>query len=203
MRLRRLAAAMASPLPRAPSPAFRMPPLDLWPLLFLACPVFVWLVRRQAELRPAFLARLAASASAISAVCLYWIGIAFLVDAATYLWMMPFMVGALAGGMALYWGLAVRPRRMRRRRRACRVILAAGRRISASRNGCAAISSPAFRGRRRASRRSAWAALAQARCAHRHAGPDPAHLAMGVRCRRSSPMRLIAVARSLSQSSCF
>ena len=26
-------------------------------------------------------------------VCFYWIGIAFLVDAATYLWMMPFMVG--------------------------------------------------------------------------------------------------------------
>ena len=36
----------------------------------------------------------------------HWIGFAFLVDAATYLWMMPFMLGALAGGMALYWGLA-------------------------------------------------------------------------------------------------
>jgi hypothetical protein len=40
------------------------------------------------------------------AVAFHWIGFAFLVDAATYLWMMPFMLGALAGGMAIYWGLA-------------------------------------------------------------------------------------------------
>ena len=40
------------------------------------------------------------------AFAFHWIGFAFLVDAATYLWMMPFMLGALAGGMAIYWGLA-------------------------------------------------------------------------------------------------
>jgi apolipoprotein N-acyltransferase len=40
------------------------------------------------------------------AFAFHWIAFAFLVEAETYLWMMPFMLGALAGGMALYWGLA-------------------------------------------------------------------------------------------------
>ncbi len=39
-------------------------------------------------------------------VALHWIGFAFLVDAATYLWMMPFAVGGLAAVMAIYWGVA-------------------------------------------------------------------------------------------------
>jgi apolipoprotein N-acyltransferase len=37
---------------------------------------------------------------------LHWIGFAFLVDADSYLWMMPFAVGGLALLMAVYWGLA-------------------------------------------------------------------------------------------------
>jgi apolipoprotein N-acyltransferase len=37
---------------------------------------------------------------------LYWVGEAFLVDAATYGWMMPFAVGGLAGGLAIFTGLA-------------------------------------------------------------------------------------------------
>ncbi len=40
------------------------------------------------------------------AFALHWIGFAFLVDAADYLWMMPFAVGGLAMFMALYWGVA-------------------------------------------------------------------------------------------------
>lgn len=40
-------------------------------------------------------------------VVLHWIGFAFLVDANSYLWMMPFAVGALAAGMALFWAVAV------------------------------------------------------------------------------------------------
>ncbi len=43
-------------------------------------------------------------------VAFHWIGFAFLVDAETYLWMMPFMVGGLAGGMAIYWGSRRSPR---------------------------------------------------------------------------------------------
>jgi apolipoprotein N-acyltransferase len=37
---------------------------------------------------------------------LHWIGFAFLVDAKSDLWMMPFAVGGLASVMAVYWGIA-------------------------------------------------------------------------------------------------
>ncbi|CAN5373283.1 apolipoprotein N-acyltransferase [soil metagenome] len=82
-----------------------MPPFDLWPLLFIACPVFFWLGEGTETWRRAFLLGWCFGLGYFI-VCLYWIGEAFLVDAATYLWMMPFMVGGLAGGMALYWGFA-------------------------------------------------------------------------------------------------
>ena len=75
-----------------------MPPFDLWPLLFLAFPVFIWLLDR-ASWRSAFTSGWLFGLGYF-ATCFYWVGIAFLVDADTYLWMMPFMVGALAGGMA-------------------------------------------------------------------------------------------------------
>jgi len=81
-----------------------MPPFYVWPLLFVAFPVLVWALEDVAGRRAFATGWL--FGLGYFAVCFYWIGIAFLVDAATYLWMMPFMVGALAGGMALYWGLA-------------------------------------------------------------------------------------------------
>lgn len=81
-----------------------MPPFYFWPLLFLAFPVLVWALE-DVPGRRAFATGWLFGLGYFC-VCFYWIGIAFLVDAATYLWMMPFMVGALAGGMALYWGLA-------------------------------------------------------------------------------------------------
>jgi apolipoprotein N-acyltransferase len=81
-----------------------MPPFDVWPLLFLSFPILVWSLD-QAPWRQAFAQGWLFGLGYFTA-CFYWIGIAFLVDAAAYLWMMPFMVGALAGGMALYWGLA-------------------------------------------------------------------------------------------------
>jgi apolipoprotein N-acyltransferase len=81
-----------------------MPPFYLWPLLFVAFPVLVWALDDVPGGRTFATGWL--FGLGYFSICFYWIGIAFLVDAATYLWMMPFMVGALAGGMALYWGLA-------------------------------------------------------------------------------------------------
>jgi len=85
-----------------------LPPLDIWPMLFLVFPVLIWLIDGLPRRRPgiAFVTGWAFGAGYF-AVCLYWVGAAFFVDASTYLWMMPFAVGALAGGMALYWGAAV------------------------------------------------------------------------------------------------
>jgi apolipoprotein N-acyltransferase len=91
-----------------------MPPLDFWPPLVLSFPILVWSLD-QISWRQAFAAGWSFGLGYFTA-CFYWIGIAFLVDAATYLWMMPFMVGALAGGMALYWGLAAMATVMLRQR---------------------------------------------------------------------------------------
>jgi apolipoprotein N-acyltransferase len=97
-----------------------MPPFDLWPLLFLSFPILVWSLGRVS--RGQAFVRGWLFGLGYFTVCFYWIGIAFLVDAATYLWMMPFMVGALAGGMALYWGLAAMATVMLRQRGLARII---------------------------------------------------------------------------------
>ena len=87
--------------------ALGLPPLGAWPLAFLAVPLFLTLLETtkitgwRSGFGTGWLFGLG-----YFAVAFHWIGFAFLVDAATYLWMMPFMLGALAGGMALYWGLA-------------------------------------------------------------------------------------------------
>ena len=86
--------------------AIGLPPLGLWPLAFLGVPLFLVLLdtgpstgwRRGFGLGWGF-------GLGYFAVALHWIGYAFFVDAATYLWMMPFMLGILSAGMAIYWGL--------------------------------------------------------------------------------------------------
>lgn len=84
-----------------------LPPLGLWPLAVLGLPLFLALLEtaRQVNWRSGFgLGWL--FGLGYFALAFHWIGFAFLVEAETYLWMMPFMLGALAGGMAIYWGLA-------------------------------------------------------------------------------------------------
>ena len=87
--------------------ALGLPPLGLWPIIFVSVPVFLVLL----ETVPAKSWRSGFGTGWLFgfgyfAVAFHWIGFAFLIDAATYLWMMPFMLGGLAGGMAIYWGLA-------------------------------------------------------------------------------------------------
>jgi apolipoprotein N-acyltransferase len=80
-----------------------LPPLGLWPLAFLGVPLFLALLAggKGRGLGLGWLFGLGYFAAAF-----HWIGFAFLIEADRYLWMMPFMLGALAGGMAIYWGLA-------------------------------------------------------------------------------------------------
>lgn len=87
--------------------ALSMPPLDWWPLLFVTIPLFLALLEGLPKASYAAAFGLGwAMGFGYFAVAFHWIGYAFLVDAETYLWMMPFMVGGLAAGMAVYWGLA-------------------------------------------------------------------------------------------------
>ena len=86
--------------------ALAMAPFDAWPVLFFTFPILVWLVDGAAA------GRLGGLPSAAIAgwwfgfgyflAGLYWVGYAFLVDAKTFGWLMPFAVVALPAGMACY-----------------------------------------------------------------------------------------------------
>ena len=90
-----------------------MPPFGLWPVLFLSCPVLVWLLDGADEAprtrfggwRPA-----AATAWAFGLgyflTGLHWIGSAFLVEADMFAWMIPFVAVILPGGLALFFAAA-------------------------------------------------------------------------------------------------
>jgi apolipoprotein N-acyltransferase len=82
-----------------------MPPLDVWPALFLTFPVMVWLIDGAVGRGNGVLA------AAIAGWCfgfgyflsgLYWVGSAFLVDADIFGWLMPFAVMTLPAGLALF-----------------------------------------------------------------------------------------------------
>jgi apolipoprotein N-acyltransferase len=83
--------------------ALALPPLGLWPVIFVALPMFLISLDRGRPFLTGWL-----FGFGYFCVALHWIGFAFLVDATTYLWMMPFAVGGLAAFLALYWGLAAK-----------------------------------------------------------------------------------------------
>jgi apolipoprotein N-acyltransferase len=83
-----------------------MPPFNAWPVLFLTFPVLVWLIDGAGGGR---LQGLPAAAMAgwwfglgYFVPGLYWIGNAFLVDAPTFAWLMPFAVLGLPAYLALF-----------------------------------------------------------------------------------------------------
>jgi apolipoprotein N-acyltransferase len=93
--------------------ALALPPTNIWPIPFLTFPILVWLVDGAAAGRLGGV--LAAAASGwwfgfgYFLAGLYWVGHAFLVDAKTFGWLLPFAVVALPAAMAVYtaFGLAL------------------------------------------------------------------------------------------------
>ena len=85
-----------------------MPPIGAWWIMGLTFPICFMLLQRQRAmgLRAAFWYGWLFGFGYF-VLALHWIGFAFLVDADAYLWMMPFAVGGLAAGMALFWAAAV------------------------------------------------------------------------------------------------
>ena len=86
--------------------ALAMAPFNAWPVLFLTFPVMVWLIDGAGAGRMRGVA-----AAAISGFWfglgyfvpgLYWLGYAFLVDASTFAWLMPFAVLGLPAYLALF-----------------------------------------------------------------------------------------------------
>ncbi|MEM9850960.1 MAG: apolipoprotein N-acyltransferase [Pseudomonadota bacterium] len=77
-------------------------PFGLWPVAVPGFATLIWAVVRGP--RPALTAWIAGTA--YFGVTLHWIVEPFLVDAARHGWMAPFALILLAGGLALFWGLA-------------------------------------------------------------------------------------------------
>ena len=82
-----------------------LPPIHAVPLLIPAFTGLVWLLEGTRTRRGAFALGWVFGLGFFGAG-LYWIGIAFLVQAEIYGWMMPFAVAGLAGGLAIFTGLA-------------------------------------------------------------------------------------------------
>ena len=108
------------------STALALPPLNIWPVPFITFPILVWLVDGSAGGR-------FGSVGAAAAVGwwfgfgyflagLYWIGNAFLVDAKTFGWLLPFAVIALPAGLALFTAFGLALARLIWRRGAMRVL---------------------------------------------------------------------------------
>ncbi len=84
--------------------ALGLPPLGAWPLLFVVVPLMLTQLVGDHRSKSGVFGDGWFFGLGYFVVALHWIGVAFTVDAAHDLWMMPFAVGGLAGFMALYWG---------------------------------------------------------------------------------------------------
>ena len=103
-----------------------MAPFNAWPVLFLTFPVAVWLIDGAGAGR---LHGVPAAAMAgwwfglgYFVPGLYWIGYAFLVDASTFAWLLPFAILGLPAYLALFTALGFALARMIWTRDASRVI---------------------------------------------------------------------------------
>jgi apolipoprotein N-acyltransferase len=101
--------------------ALAMAPFNAWPILFLTLPALVWLIDGSGGVAVAawtgwwfgfgyFVAGL------------YWIGYAFLVDAPTFGWMLPFAVLGLPAVLAIYTAVGVATARLLWTRGAVRIL---------------------------------------------------------------------------------
>jgi apolipoprotein N-acyltransferase len=92
------------------SSALALPPTDVWPVPFVTFPILLWLVDGAAGRLGGVLAAAGAGwwfGFGYLLAGLYWIGHAFLVDAKTFGWLLPFAVVALPAAMAVYTALGL------------------------------------------------------------------------------------------------
>jgi apolipoprotein N-acyltransferase len=103
-----------------------LPPFNIWPLPFLTFPVLVWLIDGSAAGR--FGGMVAAAGAGwwfgfgYFLAGVYWVGHAFLVDAKTFGWLLPFAIVGLPTYLALYMAFATAIARLLWTRGAMRII---------------------------------------------------------------------------------
>jgi apolipoprotein N-acyltransferase len=90
--------------------ALAMAPFDAWPVLFVTFPVLVWLIDGAAAGSRGGITMAATTGwwfgFGYFVAGLYWIGYAFLVDAPTFGWLLPFAVIGLPAVLAVYTAIA-------------------------------------------------------------------------------------------------
>jgi apolipoprotein N-acyltransferase len=106
--------------------ALAMAPFDAWPVLFLTFPVAVWLIDGAGAGRRGGIPAAAMAGwwfgLGYFVPGLYWIGYAFLVDASTFAWLLPFAILGLPAYLALFTALGFALARLIWTRDASRVI---------------------------------------------------------------------------------
>jgi apolipoprotein N-acyltransferase len=106
--------------------ALAMAPFNAWPILFLTFPALVWLIDGAAAGRWGGVMVAAVTGwwfgFGYFVAGLYWIGYAFLVDAPTFGWLLPFAVIGLPAVLGLYTALAAGLARMLWTRGATRIL---------------------------------------------------------------------------------
>ena len=106
--------------------ALAMAPFNAWPVLFLTFPAMVWLIdgAGAGKLRGVPAAAMTGWWFGLGYFVpgLYWIGYAFLVDASTFAWLMPFAVLGLPAYLALFTAFGFALARLLWTRDASRVI---------------------------------------------------------------------------------
>ena len=109
--------------------ALAMAPFNAWPVLFLTFPALVWLIDGSGDSRWGGVAVAAWTGwwfgLGYFVAGLYWIGYAFLVDAPTFGWMLPFAVLGLPAVCAVYTALGVAMARLLWTRGALRILVLA------------------------------------------------------------------------------
>ncbi len=106
--------------------ALAMAPFNAWPVLFFTFPVLVWLIDGAAmgRWRGVMTAALTGwwFGFGYFVAGLYWIGFAFLVDAPTFGWMLPFAVIGVPAVLAIFTGIGAALARLLWTRGALRVV---------------------------------------------------------------------------------
>jgi apolipoprotein N-acyltransferase len=106
--------------------ALAMAPFDAWPILFLTFPTLIWLIDGAGSGGWGGIPAAAVTGwwfgFGYFVAGLYWIGYAFLVDAPTFGWMLPFAVIGLPAGLAVFTGFGVAFARLLWTRGATRIL---------------------------------------------------------------------------------
>jgi apolipoprotein N-acyltransferase len=115
--------------------ALAMAPVNFWPVLFLTFPTLVWLIDGAGAGHWRGVSGAAATGwwfgFGYFLAGLYWVGFAFLVDAPTFGWLLPFAVIGLPAGLAIFTAFGVAAARLLWTRGATR-ILALGTALTAA-----------------------------------------------------------------------